>query len=363
LKHTPSKDQRDLHFYPFGLKIAAISSRKFGDSFEGLLKNNNLYNDKEFFDDADLNWYDYGFRNYDPQIGRFVQIDPLSDDYGDMTPYHYAANDPIGNEDKDGLGVISSIGMVACWSGQSMGMVSILTTLGAVANVIGIVSDVLNVAGKTGDIVNRATTLKQINGSIKTQGVGQKSLDGNRGLSSSDLEKKDKLLKKKGKEINEQEIVDEFLKIIADRVEDGENITDITGSDDLYKAFKGAGKFLTGVTIVKDIGKGLDKGDWSDLNKTLIETTFQQLIPHTYYAYKVGNFIFTSKYTLSRVYFQSQADFHHALKMKDQNYNPKKTYRNQSSDYKKWLNEANQQRDIMKNILKQRLNQMAHDKD
>lgn len=41
----------------------------------------NLYNDKELFDDADLNWYDYGFRNNDPQIGRFTQLDPLTDDY------------------------------------------------------------------------------------------------------------------------------------------------------------------------------------------------------------------------------------------------------------------------------------------
>jgi len=85
------------------LKIAGISSKKLGDGFEGWLKNNNLYNDKELFDDADLNWYDYGFRNYDAQIGRFVQIDPLADNYGSLTPYHYAGNDPIANVDIDGL--------------------------------------------------------------------------------------------------------------------------------------------------------------------------------------------------------------------------------------------------------------------
>jgi len=91
------------HYYAFGLKIAGISSKKLGDPNEGLLDNKNLYNDKELFDDADLDWYDYGFRNYDPQIGRFPQLDPLTDDYPELTNYQYASNDPIANVDVDGL--------------------------------------------------------------------------------------------------------------------------------------------------------------------------------------------------------------------------------------------------------------------
>jgi RHS repeat-associated protein len=91
------------HYYAYGLKIAAISSKKLGDTYEGTLKNNYLYNDKELFDDGDLNWYDYGFRNYDPQIGRFTQLDPLTDDYPLYTPYQYAGCEPIANVDVDGL--------------------------------------------------------------------------------------------------------------------------------------------------------------------------------------------------------------------------------------------------------------------
>ena len=94
------------------MKIPCISSKKLGDSFEGLLKNNNLYNNKELFDDGDLNWYDYGFRNYDPQIGRFMQLSPLTDNYPFLTPYQYASNDPITNIDIDGLEGISSTGLV-----------------------------------------------------------------------------------------------------------------------------------------------------------------------------------------------------------------------------------------------------------
>ena len=106
------------HYYSFGLKIAAISSKKLGDGNEGLLENKNLYNDKEFFDDADLDWYDYGFRNYDPQIGRFAQLDPLTDDYPELTPYQYASNEPIANVDMDGLELKEST-QAFSWASQS----------------------------------------------------------------------------------------------------------------------------------------------------------------------------------------------------------------------------------------------------
>jgi RHS repeat-associated protein len=99
------------HYYAFGLKIAAISSKKLGDVNEGKLNNPYQYNDKEMLDeDAGLNWYDYGFRNYDPQIGRFPQLDPLTDDFPFLTPYQYASNDPIANIDIDGLEAGNAIG-------------------------------------------------------------------------------------------------------------------------------------------------------------------------------------------------------------------------------------------------------------
>ncbi len=91
------------HYYAYGLRIAGISSHKLPDQSEGSVDNKYLYNDKELIDAADLNWYDYGFRNYDPQIGRFTQLDPLTDEYSILTPYQYASNDPITNIDIDGL--------------------------------------------------------------------------------------------------------------------------------------------------------------------------------------------------------------------------------------------------------------------
>jgi len=91
------------HYYPYGLKVAGISSKRIPDANEGLVKNNYLFNGKELIDDADLDWYDYGYRNYDPQIGRFTQLDPLAWDYEDLTPYQFAGGDPVANVDVDGL--------------------------------------------------------------------------------------------------------------------------------------------------------------------------------------------------------------------------------------------------------------------
>lgn len=108
--HNRGRIIEENHYYAFGLKIAGISSNKLGnDTYEGYLQNKNLYNDKELIDDADLDWYDYGFRNYDAQIGRFTQLDPLTWDYPELTNYQYAGNEPIANIDIDGLEPGSSI--------------------------------------------------------------------------------------------------------------------------------------------------------------------------------------------------------------------------------------------------------------
>ena len=50
-----------------------------------------------------LNHYDYGFRIYNPAIGRFLSVDPLTGDYPELTPYQFASNTPIMAIDLDGL--------------------------------------------------------------------------------------------------------------------------------------------------------------------------------------------------------------------------------------------------------------------
>jgi len=46
--------------------------------------------------------YDYGARNYDPATGRWINLDALSEEYSDYSPYVYAFNDPVRHIDPDG---------------------------------------------------------------------------------------------------------------------------------------------------------------------------------------------------------------------------------------------------------------------
>jgi RHS repeat-associated protein len=46
--------------------------------------------------------YDYGFRIYNPNLGRFLSVDPLVNLFSFYSPYHYAGNSAISCADKDG---------------------------------------------------------------------------------------------------------------------------------------------------------------------------------------------------------------------------------------------------------------------
>jgi|GEM_PF-4682506 len=47
--------------------------------------------------------YDYGFRIYNPSLGRFLSVDPLTSTYPHYTPYQFSGNKPIWAVDIDGL--------------------------------------------------------------------------------------------------------------------------------------------------------------------------------------------------------------------------------------------------------------------
>jgi RHS repeat-associated protein len=49
------------------------------------------------------NEYDYGFRIYNPRIGRFLSVDPIADQYPWYTPYQFGGNTPIQAIDLDGM--------------------------------------------------------------------------------------------------------------------------------------------------------------------------------------------------------------------------------------------------------------------
>jgi RHS repeat-associated protein len=75
-----------------------MPGRKFGND------NRYGFNGKERDKDMNsLTAYDYGFRIYNPAIGKFLSVDPLTQSYPWYTPYQFAGNKPIWCIDLDGL--------------------------------------------------------------------------------------------------------------------------------------------------------------------------------------------------------------------------------------------------------------------
>ena len=69
------------------------------------------FNGKENDNDVkgEGNQQDYGMRIYDPRLGKFLSVDPITKDFPELTPYQFASNSPIESIDLDGLESLSAI--------------------------------------------------------------------------------------------------------------------------------------------------------------------------------------------------------------------------------------------------------------
>lgn len=83
-------------YYPFGgtMPDRSMNARDYRFGFNG------KENDEEWGTQL---IQDYGFRLYNPAIGRFLSVDPLAPDYPGLTTYQFASNMPIAAIDLDGL--------------------------------------------------------------------------------------------------------------------------------------------------------------------------------------------------------------------------------------------------------------------
>lgn len=90
----------ESNYYPFGLQQKGYNynvspsgnalAQKFG------------YNGKELEESLGANWLEYGARNFDPSIGRFINIDRYAESFMPISTYQYGANNPISYMDYNG---------------------------------------------------------------------------------------------------------------------------------------------------------------------------------------------------------------------------------------------------------------------
>jgi len=69
--------KEESHYYPHGLPMAGM-----GSTAAGFKENKRRYQSNDYNKDLNLNWMDFHAKQYDPQLGRFLGVDPLADAEG-----------------------------------------------------------------------------------------------------------------------------------------------------------------------------------------------------------------------------------------------------------------------------------------
>ncbi|MBL7706315.1 MAG: RHS repeat-associated core domain-containing protein [Taibaiella sp.] len=90
----------ERHYYAYGLPIAGLGSQAATAT-----KNRQRYQGNEYIEELGLEWMDFHNRQYDPQLGRFLSVDPLAGAGGQqvLSPYHAMACNPVSMVDPLGL--------------------------------------------------------------------------------------------------------------------------------------------------------------------------------------------------------------------------------------------------------------------
>ena len=159
VRHDRGRIIEENHYYAFGLKIAAISSKAYG------APNNNYLYQGDFSDfDDDLGWNDFELRSYDPQIGRFLQNDPY-DQFA--SGYVGMGDDPVNTIDPSGGWAATGI-----FQGMSQAGIMATTTLGG-AIIGGIVDRLTGGDGWTGAAIGAGIGLgSNFASAFKWGGIG-----------------------------------------------------------------------------------------------------------------------------------------------------------------------------------------------
>jgi RHS repeat-associated protein len=173
VRHDRGRILEENHYYAYGLKIAALSSRAFG----GLPNAYQYQGDYSEFDD-DLGWNDFMLRSYDPQIGRFLQHDPY-DQFA--SGYVGMGNDPGNGTDPSG-GLFGIGGGVGCAATAGMsGYGGFAGRIAGGLNMGGVLSTAVAMGGiavKGASLSNSVSSIGNSIGASGSQGLSQSAYSG-----------------------------------------------------------------------------------------------------------------------------------------------------------------------------------------
>ena len=97
IEHVESPISQQTDFYPYGLEIAGTRYNRSDwlynrfDKFQGQEK------------DETIGWIQFKWRNHQPEIGRFFNIDPLSEKYLYNSTYAFSENKVVAHVELEGL--------------------------------------------------------------------------------------------------------------------------------------------------------------------------------------------------------------------------------------------------------------------
>jgi RHS repeat-associated protein len=91
----------ESNYYPFGLKHKGYNNVTSSNGNSTAQKRG--YQDQMLDDELGLNWNTFKYRNYDPSLARFHNIDPLAEDYYYNSTYAFSENKVIQYSELEGL--------------------------------------------------------------------------------------------------------------------------------------------------------------------------------------------------------------------------------------------------------------------
>ncbi len=94
--HTPSPIVSSSDYFAFGLQHTTGERA-------GMYEQRTLFQSQELQDELKIGWVQFKWRNHDPSIGRFFNVDPISEKYYYNSTYAFSENKVIAHIELEGL--------------------------------------------------------------------------------------------------------------------------------------------------------------------------------------------------------------------------------------------------------------------